>query len=67
MYGILDAQPSEHIYGGSVERDRYGYVEFVDMQSVLVLFNEKASFRPVLMGFHQSFMGINYADVAPYL
>jgi hypothetical protein len=29
---------------GTVERDRYGYVEFVDMQSVLVLFNEKPSF-----------------------
>jgi hypothetical protein len=27
-----------------VERDRYGYVEFVDMQSVPVLFNEKPSF-----------------------
>jgi hypothetical protein len=22
--------------------------------------------RSVLMGFHQSFMGINYADVSPY-
>ena len=27
-----------------MERDRYGYVEFVDMQSVPVLFNEKPSF-----------------------
>jgi hypothetical protein len=27
-----------------VERDRYGYVEFIDMQSVPVLFNEKPSF-----------------------
>jgi hypothetical protein len=24
------------------------------------------SLRPVSIGFHQSFMGINYADVAPY-
>jgi hypothetical protein len=31
-------------HGGTVERDRYGYVEFVDMQSVSVLFNEKPSF-----------------------
>jgi hypothetical protein len=31
-------------HGGTVERDRYGYVEFVDMQSVPVLFNEKPSF-----------------------
>jgi hypothetical protein len=29
---------------GTVERDHYGYVEFVDMQSVPVLFNEKPSF-----------------------
>jgi hypothetical protein len=28
-------------HGGTVERDRYGYVESVDMQSVPVLFNEK--------------------------
>ena len=26
-------------HGGAVEYDRYGYVEFVDMQSVPVLFN----------------------------
>ena len=31
-------------HGGTVERDRYGYVEFVDMKSVPVLFNEKPSF-----------------------
>jgi hypothetical protein len=31
-------------YGGTVERDRYGYVELVDMQSVPVLFNERPSF-----------------------
>jgi hypothetical protein len=29
---------------GTVERDRYGYVEFVDMQNVPMLFNEKPSF-----------------------
>jgi hypothetical protein len=31
-------------HGGIMERDRYGYIEFVDMQSVPVLFNEKPSF-----------------------
>jgi hypothetical protein len=30
--------------GGTMKRDRYGHVEFVDMQSVSVLFNEKPSF-----------------------
>jgi len=30
-------------HGGTVERDRYGYVEFVDMQSMHVLLNEKHS------------------------
>ena len=33
---------------GTVERDRYGYVEFVDMQSVPVLFNEKPSFSDLV-------------------
>lgn len=31
-------------HGGSVERDRYGYVEFVEMQSVPVLFNDRPTF-----------------------
>jgi hypothetical protein len=31
-------------HGGTVKRDRYGYVKFVDMQSMPVLFNEKPSF-----------------------
>jgi hypothetical protein len=31
-------------HGGTMERDRCGYVEFVDIQSVPVLFNEKPSF-----------------------
>jgi hypothetical protein len=26
----------------------------------------RLSLRPVLMGFHQSFMSINYANVTPY-
>ena len=28
-------------HGGTVESDRYGYVEFLDMQSVPVLFNDR--------------------------
>ena len=35
-------------HGGTVERDRYGYVEFVEMQSVPVLFNEKPSFSELV-------------------
>jgi len=35
-------------HGGTVERDRYGYVEFVAMQSVPVLFNEKPSFSDLV-------------------
>ena len=30
-------------HGGTVEYDRWGYVEFVDMQSVPVLFNDRPS------------------------
>jgi hypothetical protein len=35
-------------YGGIMERERYGYVEFVDMQSVPVLFDEKPSFSELV-------------------
>ena len=31
-----------------MERDRYGYVEFIEMQSVPVLFNEKPSFSELV-------------------
>ena len=31
-------------HGGTVESDFYGYVEFVDMQSVPMLFNDRPSF-----------------------
>ena len=31
-----------------MERDHYGYVEFVEMQSVPVLFNEKPSFSDLV-------------------
>jgi hypothetical protein len=40
----LDGQPSDHISWGTVERDRYGYVEFIEMKSVPVLFDERPSF-----------------------
>ena len=33
---------------GIVERDHYGYVEFVVMQSVPMLFNEKPSFSELV-------------------
>ena len=36
-------------HGGTVERDRYGYVEFVEMQSVPMLFNEKPSFNELVV------------------
>ena len=32
----------------TVEYDRYGYVEFVDMQSVPVLFNDMPSFSEMV-------------------
>ena len=35
-------------HGGTVECDRYGYVEFVDMQSMPVLFNKKLSFSEMV-------------------
>jgi hypothetical protein len=39
--------------GDTVERDRYGYIEFVDIQSVLVLFNEKPSFSELAARAHE--------------
>ena len=35
-------------HGGTLERDRYGYVKFVEMQSVSLLFNEKLSFSELV-------------------
>ena len=35
-------------HGGTVESDRYGYVEFFDMQSVPVLFNDRPSFSEMV-------------------
>ena len=35
-------------HGGTIEYDRYGYVEFVDMQSVPVLFNDRLSFSEMV-------------------
>ena len=36
-------------HGGTVERDHYGYIEFVEMQSVPVLFNKKPSFSELVV------------------
>jgi hypothetical protein len=35
-------------HGGTMEKDRYRYVEFVDMQSVPMLFNEKPLFSELV-------------------
>ena len=35
-------------HGGTLERDNYGYVEFVEIQNVPVLFNEKSSFSEMV-------------------
>ena len=35
-------------HGGTIESDCYGYVEFVDMQSMPVLFNKKPSFSEMV-------------------
>ena len=35
-------------HGGTVESDRYGYVEFLDMQSVPVLFNDRPLFSKMV-------------------
>ena len=35
-------------HGGTVESDRYGYVEFLNMQSVPVLFNDRPSFSEMV-------------------
>ena len=36
-------------HGGTVEYDRYGYVEFVDIQNVSVLFNDRSSFSEMVV------------------
>ena len=35
-------------HGGTIESDRYRYVEFVDMQSVPMLFNDRHSFSEMV-------------------
>ena len=45
-------------HGGTVERDRYGYVEFVDMQSVSVLFNKKPSFSDLVARARRSYIAM---------
>ena len=45
-------------HGGTVERDLYGYVEFVEMQSVPVLFNEKPSFSELVARAWRSYIAM---------
>ena len=45
-------------HGGTMERDRYGYVEFVEMQNVPVLFNEKPSFSELVQGLGRSYIAM---------
>ena len=33
---------------GTVEYDRYGYIEFIDMQRMLVLLNDRPSFSEMV-------------------
>ena len=35
-------------HGGTIEYDHYGYVEFVGMQSVRILFNDRPSFSEMV-------------------
>jgi len=35
-------------HGDTIESDRYGYIKFVDMQSVPVLFNDRPSFSEMV-------------------
>ena len=51
-------------HGGTVERDRYGYVEFVDMQSVPVLFNDRPSFSEWLQGLRRSCIALEMMMMA---
>ena len=36
-------------HGGTIEIDHYGYIEFVDMQSVPMLFNDRPSFSELVV------------------
>ena len=47
-----------------MERDRYGYVEFVEMQSVPVLFNEKPSFSDLVARAQEELLCLGDDDIA---
>ena len=51
-------------HGGIIEYDRYGYVEFVDMQSVPVLFNDRPSFSEWLQGLRRSCIALEMMMMA---
>ena len=51
-------------HGGTVEYDRYGYVEFVDMQSVPVLFNDRPSFSDMVARAREELQCFGDDDIA---
>jgi hypothetical protein len=44
----IDGQLLGIYHGGIVEQDRYGNAEFVDMQCVVVIFDDRPSFSEVV-------------------
>ena len=48
-------------HGGTMKRDRYGYVE---MQSVPVLFNENPSFSELVEGLGRSYIAMELMMIA---
>ena len=51
-------------YGGTVESDRYGYVEFLDMQSVPMLFNDRPSFSEMVVKAREELHCLGDDDIA---
>ena len=53
-------------HGGTVENDRYRYVEFLDMQSVPVLFNDRPSFSEMVAKAREELHCLRDDDIAVY-
>ena len=51
-------------YGGTVESDRYGYVEFLDMQSVPMLFNDRPLFSEMVAKAREELHCLGDDDIA---
>ena len=51
-------------HGGTVESDRYGYVEFLNMQSVPVLFNDRPSFSEMVAKVREELHCLGDDDIA---